>query len=205
MKMDTPDHIPVRPKITVFAGSGTPQDSQILLAAETLGQRLGEAGYDLIYGGGTMGVMGAVAAAAQKAGAQVTAVTLQKYAQEPQLDKAEVFVVEDESARFKLLTTHGNPVAFFVLPGGPGSLREALQGLEMAVYENGPPVILVQVDDYLDGISHYFNRAVESGLIKKGKEHCLKLWSPQKALPDFLDLSSKGMQGTPPVKPKPDL
>jgi len=164
-----------RPKICVFAGAATPSDPAIIAAARQLGAQVGEGGYDLIYGGGTEGVMGAVASAAQAAGARITAITLRQYAHKPQLAEADITVVETELERFYLFTQQ-SPVAKFVLPGGPGSLREALQGLETAVYEDGPPVILVKVGEYLKGIKMYFDQALGSGLIAPAYKDRLRVW-----------------------------
>jgi cytokinin riboside 5'-monophosphate phosphoribohydrolase len=174
---DTPSPLPARPSVSIFAGSSLPKDPVIMEAATQLGRKLGEAGYDVVYGGGTQGVMGEVARAAQAAGAAVTALCLEKYSYEEQLAGATIVPVRDEQDRFDKLSTLGNPVAFFVLPGGPGALREALQGLEKAVYENGPPVILVQAGAYLDGIKQYFDLALAGGLIKGDKKDKLRLWA----------------------------
>lgn len=166
-----------RPMISIFAGSSTPKDPAIMEAAALLGKKLGEAGFDLVYGAGTGGVMGAVAKAAQAAGAHVTAVVLHQYREEEQLPGATIVNVMTEQERFQILSTHRSPVAYFALPGGPGSLRETLQQLEKGVYEgNRAPVVLVQVGQYLDGIKQYFDAAIAAGLIKPDKKDRLKLW-----------------------------
>lgn len=167
-----------RPVVAVFAGSSTPKDPVILDAAVKLGKKLAEAGYDIIYGGGDRGVMGAVAQAARDAGANITAVVVQKYAHENQIAGARIVPVATENERFDVMSNLGNPVAFFTLPGGPGALREAIQGLEKAVYENGPNVILVQAGAYLDGIKQYFDLAVTAGLINESKKDSIKVWAP---------------------------
>jgi len=183
-----------RPVVSIFAGSSTPSDPAIMVAAVELGTKLGKAGYDIVYGAGTQGVMGAVAKAAQAAGATVTALFLQKYAHEEQLPGAIMVPVKDEQDRFDKLSTLGSPVAFFMLPGGPGALREALQGLEKAVYEDGPPVVLVKVGPYLDGIRDYFDHAVAAGLIKASKKDKLKLWSVDRDLAEVLPLGDNPPQ-----------
>lgn len=169
-----------RPIVAIFAGSSTPRDHTIMEAAALLGRKLGEAGFDLVYGAGTGGVMGAVAKAAQAAqaaGAHVTAVVVHEYRHEEQLPGATIINVMTEQERFLLLSTHRSPVAYFALPGGPGSLRETLQQLEKGVYEGVPaPVILVQVGAYMDGIKQYFDAAIAAGLIKAEKKDRLKLW-----------------------------
>jgi uncharacterized protein (TIGR00730 family) len=178
-----------RPVVAIFAGSSTPSDPVILEAAMLLGRKLGEAGYDIIYGGGTNGVMGAVAKAAQDAGAHVTAVVVDRYSHEAQWPGAELIPVKTEAERFDVLTKHRSPVAFFMLPGGPGALREAIQGLEGAVYDSGPCVVLVQAGAYLDGIKQYFDLAVGAGMISASKKDALKIWDPA------TDISQAGIPG----------
>jgi len=167
-----------RPVVALFAGSSTPRDPAVMAAAQVLGRALGAQGFDLNYGAGTQGVMGAVAEAAAQAGSRVTAVVLEKYAHEAQLPGASLLHAVTEQERFHLLSTHNNPLACLVMPGGPGALREALQGLEKAVYENGPPVVLVEAGPYLDGIAHYFNNAVAGGLIRADRAGKLKTLAP---------------------------
>jgi hypothetical protein len=188
----------IRPKVCVFAGSSTPSDPAVLDAARKLGAQLGEAGYDLVYGGGIRGVMGAVAEAAQKAGANVTAITIEKYAAEPQLTGAKISSVLTEAERFSAFLLE-SPIALFVLPGGPGSLREAMQGLENAVYENGPPVIFVKTGQYLKGIKQYFNQAVLGGMVKTAHKECLKVWLAGSPLGNIL----KADKSSSPQEPSP--
>ena len=176
-----------KPVVAIFAGSSTPRDPAIMEAAALLGKKLGEAGFDLVYGAGTGGVMGAVAKAAQAAGAHVTAVVVHQYRDEEQLPGATLVNVMAEQERFDILSTYRSTVAFFALPGGPGSLRETLQQLEKGVYEGSPaPVILVQVGRYMDGIKQYFDEAIAAGLIKPDKKDKLKLWPATGRLADVI-------------------
>lgn len=178
----------MRPVVALFAGSSTPKDPAILAAAEALGTALGKQGIDLIYGAGTQGVMGAVAKAAAAAGSHVTAVVLEKYAHEEQIAGATLIAVKTEQERFALLSSHGSPIACLVMPGGPGSLREALQGLEKAIYENGAPVVLVEAGPYLEGVRAYFNHAVTAGMIRSDRADKLLDMKPDSDLRKLLGL-----------------
>lgn len=188
------------PTVSIFAGSKTPTDPAIIDAAKTLGHKLAIAGYDIVYGGGTQGVMGAVAGAAISAGGKVTAVVLEQYKHETQFEKADIITVDTEQDRFKVLVSHNNPVAGFTLPGSAGSIREAMQGLELAVYENGAPVILVQVGTYLDGLKEVFDQSVTAGLTRPEKQDKLKLWPVSGDLSDVLPPSAPPSGGG--AKPK---
>jgi len=194
---------PERPVVAIFAGSSTPQDAKIMAAARDLGTKLGLAGYDITYGGGMQGVMGEVARAAHAAGAAVTAVVFSKYAHEEQLPGATIIPVETEQERFKAMTSHKNPVGFFALPGGPGTMREVMQGLELAVYDGGPPVILVKAGPYLDGLKASFDTAVAGGLIKPQMAGKLQLWSLEDPLPLASSSTAPAPLAAPPAVSRP--
>ncbi len=172
------------PTVGIFAGSKNPTDPAILLAATQLGRKLAEAGYDIVYGGGTQGVMGAVARSALAAGGKVTAVVLEKYKDENQFEGANTLFVKTEQERFVALTTYNNPVASFAMPGSAGSMREVFQALESAIYENGPPVVLVQVGKYQDGLKEAFDLSVAAGMTKADKQDRLRLWPVTAPLDD---------------------
>lgn len=181
--------------VAVFAGSKTPTDPAIIEAAEQLGRKLARAGYHITYGGGSNGVMGAVARAALQAGGKVTAVVVDQYKDEEQLEGAKIVHVASEQERFRTLATLGKPAAAFALPGSAGSMREIFQGLEAAVYENGPPVILVQVGKYFDGLKEAFDLSVAAGMTRADKQDRLKLWPVTGDLSDVLPPPDSNIPG----------
>lgn len=164
-----------RSTVTIFAASRLPKDTQVVSLAEELGEALGKAGFNINYGAGTNGLMGKVAFAARAAGAQINAFVLPLYKEEAQVPGACLITVETEQERFFRMSNYQQPIAMIVLPGGPGALRESLQALEIAVYGQGPSVILVKAGPYLDGIKNYFDLAVEQGMIRREHKDKLKL------------------------------
>lgn len=178
------------PTITVFAGSRLPDDLQAIDAANELGEALGRAGIGIHYGAGTQGLMGQVAQAVARTGGRVFAYVLDRYKDEPQIAGAVCKTVTTEQERFTCMTTTLQPMAMIVLPGGPGAMREALQALEGAVYDQGPPVILIKTGPYLDGIKHYFDHAVKSGFVKREHEDKLKLLTVRETMMFLATLSN---------------
>lgn len=166
----------LKPVVCLFAGSSTPNDPAIAAAAKELGRTLGQEGYDVVVGG-VVGIMGIVATAARDAGASVTIVAMEKYAHEETLDGATVLTVKSEAERFQIFCTQTNLAAHIALPGGPGTMREVMQGLEEAIYNNGVPVILAHAGDYMKGLRHFFDNAVAAGLVKPHFADRLKDWS----------------------------
>ncbi len=176
-----------KPAICVFAGSNIPKDREIIIATEKLGISIAQSGYDLIYGDGKYGLMGIVAQSAKDAGANITSVTVKKYANSEQINGASIIVVEDETERFKTFMSL-NPTANIMLPGGPGTARESFQAIEEIVYNGSKtPFILVKTGNYLDGIKQYLQTSISNGFIpEKHKDKFLE-WGINDNIRDIIN------------------
>ena len=159
-----PDH-PTR--IAVYCGSNPGRDERFLAAATALGTALAGAGHEVVYGGGHVGLMGAVADAALAAGGSVTGViTDQLVASEiahPRLTTLEVVAsMHERKARMTELAD-----AVVVLPGGFGTLDEAFEVLtwnQLGIV--AVPVVFLDVGDYYRDLFAFLDRAAESGLLR---------------------------------------
>jgi uncharacterized protein (TIGR00730 family) len=110
--------------IAVFCGSSPGHDPAYAEAARTTGRTLAERGIDVVYGGGHVGLMGAVADAALEAGGRVVGVIpRQLYDRElAHHGLSELHVVESMHERKALMAELSD--AFIALPGGAGTLEE---------------------------------------------------------------------------------
>ncbi len=116
--------------ICVYCGSSTGQNPIYLEAGLALGKSLAEHGIRLVYGGGTRGIMGAVARGVMDAGGEVVGIIptflLEK---EASLEKAkeltELIIVEDMHERKHLMFQKSD--AFVTLPGGIGTVEEIVE------------------------------------------------------------------------------
>ena len=110
--------------IAVFCGSSTGNDPVYLEAARLVGSTLAQNGIGVVYGGGHVGLMGAVADSALEAGGHVTGVIPRAlHDREVMHDTvSELFVVETMHERKMLMAEKSD--AFLALPGGPGTLEE---------------------------------------------------------------------------------
>lgn len=99
-------------------------------AGRTLGRSIAEAGLRLVYGGGTKGIMGAVADGALRAGGKVTGIIpsflLNKEATEASLGKFDDIVVTDNMHERKHRMFQESD-AFVALPGGIGTVEEIVE------------------------------------------------------------------------------
>ena len=115
----------------VFCGSATGADPAHLVNAAALGRLVGRAGITLVYGGGGVGLMGACARAALAEGGRAVGV-IPEFLMRPELalETAELVVVPSMHARKAEMFARAD--AFCVLPGGVGTLEEAVELLSWA-------------------------------------------------------------------------
>src|SRR4051794_34967744 len=111
--------------ICVYCGSSPGHDDIYAKAGHLLGRSIAKAGLRLIYGGGTKGIMGAVAEGALKAGGKVTGIIprflVNREATETALERLdELLITEDMHQRKHQMFERSD--AFVALPGGIGTV-----------------------------------------------------------------------------------
>ena len=166
-------------RICVFCGSRFGVRPAYRDAAEGLGRLLAARGIELVYGGGNVGLMGAVADACLAAGGEVTGVIPQALMEwevgHTGLTRLEVVdSMHTRKARMAELAD-----GFIALPGGLGTFEELFEMLTWAQLGfHGKPVALLDVDDYYAplaamvarGVSEGFMKPENSGLLLHGRD-----------------------------------
>ncbi len=155
--------------ICVYCGSSPGNDARYLAAAGILGTAIAENGLRLVYGGGTKGIMGAVASAALRAGGKVTGVIpkflMSKEATDGELAAlTDLIVTEDMHQRKHGLFEHSD--AFVALPGGIGTLEEIIEIMTWAqLGRHTKPIVLANINHFWDPLTGLLNHMREAGFI----------------------------------------
>lgn len=154
-------------RVCVFCGSSRGLQPIYAGAAERLGAALARRGITLVYGGGSVGLMGAVADATLASGGEVVGVIPEA------LDTAEVghrgitqrHVVRTMHERKALMTDFAD--AFITLPGALGTLDELFECLTWAQLGiHSKPVGLLNVGGYFDELIRFLDKLVREGFLK---------------------------------------
>jgi uncharacterized protein (TIGR00730 family) len=145
--------------VCVYCGSGKGQNPAYAVAARKLGKALADAGVRLVYGGGSLGLMGEVARAALGAGGKVTGIIPEFLgAKEKMLqDVDELIVVDDMHMRKRLMFERSD--AFVALPGGIGTLEELVEQLTwLQLGRHTKPIVVADIQGFwapfLDLLKH---------------------------------------------------
>ncbi len=118
-----------QPTVAVFASSSADVDAHYRELADELGTRIGARNWTLLYGGTLTGMMRSVADSARAVGGSVVAVTMQQFVDVGihDVDADELVVTTTLAERKAVMLTRSD--AFVVLPGGLGTLDEAIEVL----------------------------------------------------------------------------
>jgi uncharacterized protein (TIGR00730 family) len=154
--------------ICVFCASAEGKSTEYMEQARATGLGIAARGHGLVYGGATVGTMGAVADAALSAGGAVVGV-IPDVLMDRELGHArltELHVVRTMHERKALMADRAD--AFVALPGGFGTLDEFIEILTWAQLRiHTKPCVLVNVLGYYDGLLEFLRTAVERGFLKR--------------------------------------
>lgn len=154
--------------VCVFCASAEGESWEYMEQARVMGRAIAGRGHGLVYGGATVGTMGAVADAALRAGGEVVGV-IPDVLMERELGHArltELHVVRTMHERKALMAERAD--AFVALPGGFGTLDEFIEILTWAQLRiHTKPCVLVNVLGYYDGLLEFLETAVARGFLKR--------------------------------------
>ena len=135
--------------ICVYCGSGPGTNPRFIEAAIAFGKTLAENGIRLVYGGGSIGLMGAVATSVLDHGGSVTGIIPDFLtARENALKRVqEMIITPDMHERKRLMFERSD--AFVALPGGVGTLEELVEQLTwQQLGRHTKPVLLANIDGF---------------------------------------------------------
>jgi uncharacterized protein (TIGR00730 family) len=153
--------------ICVFCGSRYGADPRFRAAATRFGELAGSAQIRLIYGGGHVGLMGAVADAAIAAGGEVTGLIPTRLLEREVGHRAitELVVTKDMFERKQQMIDRAD--AFVVLPGGLGTLDELFEVWTTATLSlHRKPILLLDFDGFYSGLLEWLRSATEQEFIR---------------------------------------
>ncbi|GMI96989.1 LONELY GUY 1 [Hibiscus trionum] len=161
-------------RICVFCGSSPGKKSSYREAAIELGRELVSRNIDLVYGGGSIGLMGLISQAVFDGGRHVIGVIPKTLMPREITGETvgEVKAVSDMHQRKAEMARQSD--AFIALPGGYGTLEELLEVItwaQLGIHDK--PVGLLNVDGYYNSLLSFIDKAVEEGFISPNARHIL--------------------------------
>jgi uncharacterized protein (TIGR00730 family) len=155
-------------RVTVYASSSERIDPAYMPIAEELGRCIAARGWDLVWGGGRFGLMGAVSRGARAAGGRTIGVILQQFVDKNVHCEAavEMTSVADMRSRKRGLDEGGD--AFIALPGGLGTLEEVLEILSFKQLGfHRKPVVLLDALGYWQPLLQMLDKGFAEGFVQQ--------------------------------------
>jgi uncharacterized protein (TIGR00730 family) len=154
--------------VCVYCGSGPGTDPRFIEGATAFGKALAENGVGLVYGGGSIGLMGAVAKSTLDNGGTVTGIIPEFLtARENALKRAqELIVTKNMHERKQLMFDRSD--AFVALPGGIGTLEELVEQLTWAqLGRHTKPILLANIAGFWDPLLMLLNHMRDKAFIRQ--------------------------------------
>jgi uncharacterized protein (TIGR00730 family) len=174
-------------RVCVYAGSRPGRRERFAAAATALGGLLAREGIELVYGGGSRGLMGVLADAALAAGGHVTGIIPAHLAEREAAHQglSELLIVRSMHERKLEMAERAD--AFIALPGGTGTLEELIEMLTWAQLGlHSKPIGLLNVEGYYDQLIAFLDVAVREQLLSPADRDWLSVGrEPERVLAEL--------------------
>ena len=155
--------------ICVYCGSGPGTNPAFVVATRALGRILAENGIRLVYGGGSVGLMGALAMSVVDHGGLVTGIIPDFLTEREFMFQGaqEVIVTRDMHERKRLMFERAD--AFVALPGGIGTLEELVEQMTWAqLGRHKKPILIANIEGFWEPLCALLNHMKELQFIRAG-------------------------------------
>jgi uncharacterized protein (TIGR00730 family) len=183
-------------RVAVYCGSADGTNPAFLAEAQALGKAIAAAGLGLVYGGASIGLMGAVADAALAGGSEVIGVLPEILAgseiAHAGLTRLEVVkTMHERKARMVRLAD-----AFLILPGGYGTLDELMEIITWKQLRlHAKPCILINTAHYWDGLLAFLDTTVGAGFLKRENRALLQVAANAAEAVEAVQVRARGTRG----------
>jgi uncharacterized protein (TIGR00730 family) len=153
--------------VCVYCASGPTHPDLLALAAE-LGEAIAERGWTLVWGGGNVSAMGALATAARARGGWTVGVIPKKLVRREVADHDADELIVTDTMRERKQIMEDRADAFITLPGGIGTLEELFEawtGGYLGMHDK--PVVMLDPAGHFDGLRAWLYGLVDSGYVSQ--------------------------------------
>jgi uncharacterized protein (TIGR00730 family) len=187
---------PAALSVCVYCGSRHGERASYTHAARAMGRAIGERGWQLVYGGGKVGLMGEVADATLAAGGRVVGIIPDALMQREvgHAELTELHVVPDMHTRKHMMAERAD--LFIAMPGGIGTLEELFEvwtWRQLSYHQK--PIGLLNTDGFYDGLLHFMQHTVDEGFLSGAQQDVLHVGTDPQGL--LLQLAAQTSAGQP--------
>lgn len=154
--------------ICVFCSSSEQIDHNYKTIASELGKIIGQKGFDLVHGGGQIGLMGVIAASVQANGGKVTGILPESLNLEGIASETDDEIIITKDMPDRKAEMRRRSCAFIILPGGFGTLEELFETITLKqLHYINKPIVLFNINNYYDELITFLRKAVQMKFISE--------------------------------------
>jgi uncharacterized protein (TIGR00730 family) len=158
---------PPAQRLCVYCGSSPGHNPEYVKAAQELGTAMAQAGIGLVYGGGSLGLMGETARAVIAAGGHVTGIIPEFLVSKERMQDGVHELIVTSTMHERKMAMFERSTGFVALPGGIGTLEELAEILTWAqLKQHARPVIVCNVAGFWDGLLALLQHMRSEGFIR---------------------------------------
>jgi uncharacterized protein (TIGR00730 family) len=189
-------------RVCVYCGSSPGVRPEYKDTAAKLGVLMAEAKIDLVYGGASIGLMGAVADAVMANGGHVTGVIPHGLFRREVAHQgiSSLLVVDSMHERKALMANMAD--ALITLPGGYGTLEELFEMITWSqIGIHAKPIFLLNTLGFYNPLLDFIAKIMDEGFIKPGQQHLFRVAATPNELISMLGESPAGTETHAQVRP----
>jgi uncharacterized protein (TIGR00730 family) len=190
--------------VCVYCGSGSGSNPRFVEAAIALGKVFAENNIRLVYGGGSVGLMGAVARSVLDHGGSVTGIIPEFLANRERMNAnlTELVITPDMHERKRLMFERSD--AFVALPGGVGTLEELVEQMTwQQLGRHTKPVLLANIDNFWEPLIALLSHMRANQFIRPALDvEVLKAERVEDILPRLRAAAARAPEGTKEMAPE---
>lgn len=154
--------------ICVYGASSNQIDNAYILAGEALGEEIARRGHGLVFGGGTNGLMGAVARGASRENGKIIGIAPKFFEADGVLyDKCTELIRPDTMRERKRMLEELSD-AFIMTPGGVGTLEEFFEIVTLKqLARHTKAIAVLNTNGYYDPVNNYLKSIADGGFMRE--------------------------------------
>ena len=155
-------------RICVYCSSSEKVAPPYFEAAAMIGRLIAEGGYELVYGGGNIGLMGALAGAVKGGGGRIISINLELFVRNGiNYDAADELIVLPSMDNRKRIMAESSD-AFIALPGGLGTLEELAEVVALKqLHFHSKPIVILNINGYYDHLLYWIENSIREMFVKE--------------------------------------
>lgn len=175
-------------KIAIYCGASTGNKSIYEEETKTLASWMLKNQYELVYGGGAIGLMGIIADSIVASGGKAVGVMPDFLAQRELAHKNldELIIVKDMHERKRKMIELAD--VYIALPGGPGTLEEISEVISWGrIGQHQNPCVFYNVDGFYDVLAQFFDQMVETNFLTQVDRDKILFSDSLETIQDFIE------------------